>query len=436
MIQSRKPSVPISPLFVNKFRVDEKSPFTRHLNRLEVEVAGENYEELKHVELVKDPGDDFFASCLDLTDSLLETSQNIYNCNLLKEQGIRVYMDGPRYHVYYRSAGRCIRFIPTWREKVLKRFCREVPLVDSGWRDCSHALPAFKARFLPDSGGGVLLLNRAAADPALPILTVSHGPYDPHTLDVALYYLRYGKARAVLVNLGFSGREPLVDANLERLKEWGVPLNPSNIDIIYPYIDERGHPNCYKHERGVCDYIDLLESSQPELIVDIHGYVGTYAKDKRVLVGMGGLPPYPTLDELGTVEQREALLHLHPHPRFSEGLRLLQDLSQEIYVQLCLKPDLCCHFALLGDLQLSGRSFDPRDEIVSMLEGEERSILKHEQIRWLPSAGANALQRQQVCSLQRKALCIHVEIPTRIRQQLAVKLRQQAFEDSYQASGL
>ena len=48
MTHSRQPCVPISPLFVSQFRVDEASPFTRYLNRLEVEVAGENYEELKN----------------------------------------------------------------------------------------------------------------------------------------------------------------------------------------------------------------------------------------------------------------------------------------------------------------------------------------------------------------------------------------------------
>ena len=436
MTHSRQPCVPISPLFVSQFRVDEASPFTRYLNRLEVEVAGENYEELKTLELLADPGDDFFAGCLELTEVLLSTSQNIYNCDLLKKQGIRVYMDVPRYQVYYRSAGRCIRFVPTWRERVLERFCHEVPLVDGSWRDCSHVLPGFQARFLADCGGGVLLLNRSGAPVELPILTVSHGPYDPHTLDVALYYLRNGKARAALVNLGFSGREPLTDRNLERLKQWGVPLNPSNIDIIYPYIDERGHPNCYKHERGLCDYLDLLGAPHPDLIIDIHGYVGTHAEDERVLVGMGGQPPYPTLSELGSVKQRDAVLHLQPKPCFRDGLAMIRDLSPEIYVQLCLAKEHCCHFTLLGGLQLIGRSFNPADEIVSMLEGEERSMLKREQIRWLPSAGANALQRQQACLLQRKALCIHVEIPTGIRRQLANRLREQAFEASFEASGL
>ena len=64
------------------------------------------------------------------------------------------------------------------------------------------------------------------------VLTVSHGPYDPHTLEVAFYFLRSGKGRAAVINLGFFGREPLAVSNLQKLKGWGVPLNPSNIDVI------------------------------------------------------------------------------------------------------------------------------------------------------------------------------------------------------------
>jgi len=253
---------------------------------------------------------------------------------------------------------------------------------------------------------------------------------------VALYFLHYGKGRAAVINLGFSGREPLADANLQKLKDWGVPLNPSNIDVIYPYVDAHGHPYCYKHEEGLCRYVGELPGPAPELIVDVHGYVGTYPDDERVLVGLGGLPPYPQLADLGECLVRRDLVYLQPNPRFRRGLRMIRELSEEIYVQLCAGPHLAYQLGMLGGLQLVGREFDPRQEVASLLPGEERSYLPKENIRWLPSAGANAKQRIEACKLEKRSLCLHVEVPTRIRRQIALKMRQWAINESYTASGL
>lgn len=437
MPDPRKPTAKISPLFLNRFEVDEKAPFRRHLNRLEVEIAREDYRSMKRVELVEPcPGEDFFRTMTDLTERLLHMSQNQYNCRLLTEKGIRVYLDRERYDVYYRLPQRCIRFVPTWRNELLKRFFGTVPLEDSGWVPCDQVLGGYRCMYLADNAGGALLLHNGDNDPDLPLWTVSHGPYDPHTLEVALYFLRYDRGRAAMINLGFSGREPLTDENLDRLKQWGVPLNPSNIDVIYPYVDDRGHPNCYKHEESLCRYIGHLDGPPPGLIIDVHGYVGTHAGDRRVLVGMGGLPPYPELETLGRVERRGALLHLRPEPRFRRGLEMVRELSEEIYVQLCVDSHQCCHFSLLGGLQLVGRVFDPREEVGNMLAGEERGVLVKDNIRWIPSAGANALQRIQACKLGNNALCLHVEIPTDIRRRIALKIKQQAIDDSLTSSRL
>ncbi len=437
MAESTRSGAQISPLFMSRFQVDENAPFKRHLNRLEVEIAREDYRELKHVELVEPcPDETFFAHCVDLTERLLTTSQNLYNCDLIKRKQIRIYMDSALYHVYYRLPDRCIRFVPTWREKVLEQFFGFIPSGDTDWRPCRRMLDGYTAKFVADDAGGALLLRGPDQDPRLPVFTVSHGPYDPHTLEVAFYFLRYGRGRAALVNLGFSGREPLTDDNLARLRSWGVPLNPSNIDVIYPYIDEKGRPNCYKHEDGLCRYIEQLGGPDPDVIIDVHGYVGTHAEDDRVLVGMGGLPPYPSLDELGTAEYRDDLLHVYPHERLRRGLAIVRELSEEVYVQLCIDQRQCCHFSMLGGLQLLGRVFDPVHEVSDMLPGETRSFLPNENIRWLPSAGANARQRVQACKLATRALCIHVEIPTLIRQRIALKIKQQSLEDSYQSSGL
>lgn len=432
-----KQTVKVSPLFLNRFKVDENAPFKRHLNRLEVEIAREDYRRMKKVELVEPcPGDDFFSGMVELTERLLHMSQNQYNCRLILDIGIRIYLDRSRYLVYYRLPDRCIRFVPTWRNELLRRFFGDVPLNDTGWVTCNQVLSGYRCKYLADNAGGALLLQNVDNDPGLPLLTVSHGPYDPHTLEVALYFLRYGKGRAAMINLGFSGREPLTDENLQKLKKWGIPLNPSNIDVIYPYVDDIGHPNCYKHEESLCRYVNLLEGPEPDLIVDVHGYVGTHAKDDRVLVGMGGLPPYPRLEELGQIETRGDLIHLLPEVRFRRGLEMVRELSEEIYVQLCVESHQCYHFGLLGGLQLVGRTFDPREAVSSMLPGEDRGILSRENIRWLPSAGANALQRIQACKLGTKALCLHVEIPTDIRRRIALKMKQQAIDDSLLSSHL
>lgn len=430
-------TIKISPLFMSHFRVDESAPFKRHLNRLEVEIAREDYRELKRVERLEDcPDEIFFSGCVDLTERLLKTSQNHYNCDLIRRKDIRIYMDPSLYHVYYRMPEQCLRFVPTWRENVLEQFFGYIPSGDTEWRACRRLLDGYTAKYLADQAGGALLLKGPSTDPKLPVFTVSHGPYDPHTLEVALYFLRYGKGRAALINLGFSGREPLTDENLNRLREWQVPLNPSNIDVIYPYVDDQGHPNCYKHEEGLCRYVEKLGGPEPGLIIDVHGYVGTHADDNRILVGMGGLPPYPKLAELGEEEWQKELLHLRPNERFRRGLETIRELSDEIYVQLCIDSHKCCHFSLLGGLQLLGRVFDPHDEVNDMLPGETRSFLPRENIRWLPSAGANALQRIQACKLGSRALCLHVEIPTRVRQQIALQMKRQALEDSYISSEL
>jgi hypothetical protein len=427
----------ISPLFINRFKVDESAPFKRHLNRLEVEIAREDYASLKRVELVKPvPEDSFYASFDELTERLLHTTQNNYNQQLVRQLGIRVYLDVPRYHVYYRLKDRCIRFIPAWREKVLHSFFGELPLNSTDWQSCAKMLPGFQCKFLADEAGGVLLLQGEQVDPQLPLLTVSHGPYDPHTLEVALYFLRFQKGRALLINLGFSGREPLTDRNLQKLKSWGVPLNPSNIDVIYPYVDPRGHPYCYKHEESLCRYVHKLNGPAPELIVDVHGYVGTHADDERVLVGLGGLPPYPKLEELGEVRRWRDVVNLLPNQRLRQGLQLVRELSEEIYVQFCTGPHQAFHLGMLGGLQLIGRNFDPHQEVASLLPGEERGFLPTENIRWLPSAGANAKQRIEACKLGSQAQCLHVEIPTRIRRQIALKMKQQAINDSLTSSNI
>lgn len=410
----------ISPLFMAPFQVDEQVPFKRYLNRLEVEIGREDYAGVLQVEPADPcPGDAFFAGCTELTERLLRTSQNSYNCRLLEALGIRVYCDYQRYQVYYRWQDGCLRFLPGWRNRLLRRFFAEVPLSDSGWQPADAVLADASCRYLPDHAGGALLIELPAAASNLPLLTVSHGPYDPHTLEVALYLLRSGKGRAALVNLGFAGREPLTDDNLEQLKSWGVPLNPSNIDVIYPYVDHWGRANCFKHEESLCRYVGLLARPEPEIIIDIHGYVGTHAADQRVLVGMGGQPPYPTLAELGSADWSEQECRLQPSRLFERGLKLVQELSREVFVQFCMETNRCAHFALNENMTLQGRLFDPGVELTSLIEGEERSVLPSENVRWLPSAWANARQRAQACQLGSRALCLHVEIPTRVRRRIA-----------------
>jgi hypothetical protein len=431
-----RPDIPA--LFVSNFKVDYAAPFRRHLNRLEVEIGGEDYHHLKRVELLSEsPPESQFAAMEEITVRVLETTQNNYNRDLLRRLGIRVYLDVPRYAIYYRLPDRSLRFTAAWRQKALARFFGEVPVGDTGWRSCGSALPEFSGRFLPDRSGGVLLLRRnGGPEGEKPLITATHGPYDPHTLDVALYFLRTGKAGAALINLGFSGREPLTDANLEKLKRWGVPLNPSNIDVIYPYTDEKGHPYCYKLEEGFGRFISLLEIGAPGLILDIHGCVGTLPEDIRLVVGLGGYPPYPCLEALGEARREEDVVHLRSHPELHHGLSLLRDLSDEIYLQFCDDRHSCYHFLVLGGLQLMGREVDPRNEVRSLLPGEERTFLPRENIRWLPGARGNALQRREARKLRPDALCLHVEIPTFVRNRMALRLRELEITDSFDSSAL
>jgi len=429
----------ISPLFVSQFEVDEALPFKRHLNRLEVEIGQEDYSQLKQVErLESPPTDEHFALMEDLTERLLRTSQNTYNCSLLRRLGVRIFLDAGSYEVYYRLPERCLRFVPRWRNRVLTMFFGSSSPEKKRWYDCRAALPGFEARFLADEAGGVLLLRRTGqSDERRPVLlTASHGPYDPHTLEVLLYFLRTGKGDVAAVNLGYSGREPLADENLKLLTAWGVPLNPSNIDVIYPYVDAHGHPYCYKLEEGVRGYVKELGVNCPRLVLDIHGYVGTFSDDRRVIVGLGGLPPFTNLEQLGHATDRGGVWHLSARPDLREGLVLLRDLSDQIYLQFCSEAHLGFNFAVLGRMQMLGSCIDLRRDVDSLLEGEERSYLPQENLRWLPAAGANALQRIEAHKLDPELLCLHVEIPTAVRRKMVLKLRSLEIESSLDSSGL
>jgi hypothetical protein len=428
----------IPQLFVNEFTVDAAAPFRRHLNCLEVEIGKEDYRHLKRVELVtEDPGEDAFARMENITARVLATTQNLYNRDLLQRLGVQVYLAVDDYAVYYRWPGRILRFVALWRHKVLKGIFGQIPATDTGWREAGGQLPGFAARFLPDGAGGVLLLRRGSGG-AVPeiLLTATHGPYDPHTLEVALFFLRSGKGGAALINLGFSGREPLADENLERLKTWGLPLNPSNIDVIYPYVDGRGHPYCYKLEEGFRGLVEELGTAIPRLVIDLHGCVGTLPEDRRLVVGLGGFPPWRQLDEFGRNEIHGEMVHLFPDTVLREGLGLLRELSEEIYLQFCVAPHRCYNLSLLGGLQLLGREFDPRGEVASLLPGEERNFLPRENLRWLPGAGGNALQRIEARKLAPAVLCLHVEIPTAVRRRIALKLRELEIIDSLESSAL
>lgn len=432
----RPPQIP--PLFLSDFEVDASAPFRRYLNRLEVEIGKEDYRHLKHVELLdKHLSESRFAQMVELTDQLLRTSQNNYNCGLIRRLGIRIYMDVARYDIYYRLPDKTIRFSARWRQMVLQRFFKAPPVVDSGWVDCRNALPGFMARFLPDNSGGALLLKQAGDGQAdLPLLTAPHGPYDPHTLEVTLYFLRMGKGGAALINLGFAGREPLVDENARLLSDWGVPLNPSNIDVIYPYVDEHGHPYCYKLERGLGEYVSLLGISPPELILDLHACVGTSDDDRQLAIGLGGLPPFLAPDDLGQSEMFGPIHHIQPSGKLRQGLSTVRDLSREMFVQFCSAPHQCCNFAVLGGMQLIGTTFDPRDVVKSLVDDEERTYLPRENLRWLPGAGANALQRIEARKLGAETLCLHVEMPMAVRQKIALRLKEMEIGDSMDSSGL
>ena len=434
-----RPGPPKIPdLFRCEFQVDASAPFRRHLNRLEVEIGREDYRHLKRVELLAEGLEESdFAGMEEITGRLLATTQNNYNRALLQRLGVRIYLEPAHYAVYYRLHDRTLRFVAAWRQRVLRWFFGRMPVDDSGWQDAGGALPGFAARYLPDAAGGVLLLRRQGGRHAdEPLLTATHGPYDPHTLEVALYFLRTGRGGAALVNLGFSGREPLSDGNLERLKGWGVPLNPSNIDVIYPYVDAHGHPFCYKLEEGFGRLVAALGGPAPELVIDLHGCVGTRKDDNRLVVGLGGFPPWTRSEDLGRLETHGDVLHLFPASALRFGLGLLRALSSEIFLQFCSAPHQCYNFALLGGLQLIGRSIDPRCEVASLLPGEQRNFLPREDLRWLPGAGGNALQRMAARKLRADALCLHVEIPTGVRQRMVLKLRELAIAASLDASSL
>ncbi|MCK4508525.1 MAG: hypothetical protein KAU27_08295 [Desulfuromonadales bacterium] len=436
-MSNQRPS--ISPLFLSQFEVDESVPFQRHLNRLEVEIGQEDYSKLKRVELLDEvPDEATFAAMLEITERLLKSTQNNYNRELIKRLQIRIYLDPIQYSVYYRLPDRCLRFVATWRQEVLQRFFADVPTEDSGWHTCGHALPEFEGRYRPDAAGGALLLRHRQENirQQSPLITASHGPYDPHTLEVTLYFLRTGKGGSAIINLGFAGREPLTDENLAQLESWGVPLNPSNIDVIYPYIDEHGHPYCYKLEEGLPNYMTTLELSLPELLIDIHGCVGTFSDDRRVVVGLGGLPPYRSPNDIGRFLKEEDVLFLRPNDTVKEGLNLIRDLSAEMYVQFCAGTHLCYNFALLGGMQLLGFQVDPETDIDSLIDGEERTFLPKENLRWIPGAGANALQRIAAHKLNPMTQCLHVEIPTAVRRKMVLKLRSLEIESSLDASGL
>jgi hypothetical protein len=404
-----------------------------------VEIGREDYSQLKRVELLPSlPDEASFSAMTEITGRLLKSTQNDYNRELLMRLGVRIYLDPSSYSIFYRLPDRCLRFIATWRQSVLQRFFATVPTADSGWQACEHGLPNFTGRYLPDAAGGVLLLRHKQAEihRQRPLITASHGPYDPHTLEATLYFLRTGKGGAAIINLGFAGREPLTDDNLSQLESWGVPLNPSNIDVIYPYTDEHGHPHCYKLEEGLPHYVAAMAMDLPDLVIDIHGCVGTSRDDRRVVVGLGGLPPFRVHRQIGTMNSQEGLLRLQPGTVVRQGLALIRELSEEIYVQFCTGAHECYNFSLLGDMQLHGARIDPRIEVDSLVEGEVRAFLPNDNLRWLPGAGANALQRIAAGRLNRKAQCLHVEIPTAVRRKIALKLRSLEIESSLEASAL
>jgi hypothetical protein len=429
----------ISPLFLSQFEVDEAVPFQRHLNRLEVEIGREDYSQLKRVELLDQvPAEQTFTAMVEITERLLKNTQNNYNRALLERLQVRIYLDPVHYSIYYRLPGRCLRFVATWRQAVLQRFFARLPTEDSNWQPCGKALPEFEARYLADDAGGALLLRHRQADSRQhqPLITASHGPYDPHTLEVTLYFLRTGRGGSAIINLGFAGREPLADDNLAQLESWGVPLNPSNIDVIYPYFDEHGHPYCYKLEEGLPKYIETLAMSLPDLVIDIHGCVGTFSDDRRVVVGLGGLAPFRQPAQIGAFRKAEGVLYLQPNAAVRHGLSLIRELSAEMFVQFCTDAHQCYNFALLGGMQLLGTQIDPRLDTESLLDGEERAFLPDEDLRWLPGAGANALQRIAAHKLNPDAQCLHVEIPTAVRRKMVLKLRSLEIESSLDASGL
>jgi hypothetical protein len=414
----RRPRLP--ELFLNRFVVEHLTPFRRHLNCLEVEVGREDYRHLLRIEALAEsaiPSD--FSAMQEITDRLLTTTQNGYNRILLKKLQARIYLDVTRYAVYYRLPDRVLRFSVDWRDHLLSSAFGSVPQVDSGWLRAGDLLPAFEVRFLPDENGGVLLLRRGDRQRHEALLTTTHAPYDPHTLDLTLHALRHALAGAALINLGFSGREPLTDENLEKLKGWGIPMNPSNIDVIYPYADAHGHPFCYKLEEQLPALLKVLQGPIPSLIIDLHGYVGTSPADARLIVGLGGTYPYNHLSSLGTSSWQGSSLSLRPHPQLSRGLHLLSSLSEEIHVQFCTHARQGFSLRLDEAGGLHGRPVDLARDVASLLSGECRAWLPAENLRWLPGSAGNALQRRMARRIDRQLLCLHVEVPTAVRRRFA-----------------
>lgn len=429
----------LSPLFLNQFEVDESVPFRRYLNRLEVEIGDEDYSLLKRIERLDfQPDENFFSPLSEITDRILTSTQNNYNRELLKKQQVRIYLDNSSYSIYYRLPDFTLLFLATWRQSVLEKFFHAPPAENTGWHPCGQSLPDFEVRYNHDLSGGVLLLRHLheEARHQKPLMTASHGPYDPHTLEVTLYFLRTGKAGSAIINLGFSGREPLTDENVKRLESWGLPLNPSNIDVIYPYTDQKGHPCCYKVEENLPNLIEMMSLELPELVIDVHGCVGTYKEDKRVVVGLGGLPPFLNPEALGSLLKEEGIMFLQPKSLFKQGLSIIRDLSDEMYVQFCASTNLCYNFALLGGMQLIGFQVIPESDIDNLLDGEERAFLPKENLRWIPGAGANAIQRKAAQRINPMSLCLHVEIPTTIRKKMVLKLRSLEIEASLDSSSL
>ena len=282
----------VPKLFLNRFTVDKNAPFSRYLNRLEVEIGREDYRQLKRVELLEAPlPPGRFSEMEELTERILDSTQNLYNRDLLQNLQIRIYLEPETYRIYYRLPDKTVCFRPHWRETTLQHFFNTLPTATTDWQDCGRQLPGFSVSYLHDESGGALLLRRGEHRPDLPLLTATHGPYDPHTLGVPLLVRARDGGDTALINLGFAGREPLADESLALLRAWGIDLNPSNIDVIYPYVDRDGHPYCYKMERNLGRLVAELERPTPELLLDIHGCVGTSQEDHRIIVGIGGLPP-------------------------------------------------------------------------------------------------------------------------------------------------
>jgi hypothetical protein len=414
----RQPRLP--ELFLNSFIVEHVNPFRRHLNCLEVEIGGEDYRHLLRIDAMTEgeTGIDFSAA-QEITDRLLSTTQNSYNRVLLERLRVRIYLDLKSYAVYYRLPDKVLRFSALWRDRLLTSFFSEVPQADSGWQAAGGLFPEFEGRFLPDESGGVLLVRRLDRQGQEALLTTTHAPYDPHTLELTLHALRASLAGAALINLGFSGREPLPDENLEMLKSWGVPLNPSSIDSIYPYADVQGQPFCYKLEKQLPALVGLLGGPLPPLIIDLHGYVGTHPGDERLIVGLGGASPFSRLSAHGHGVRQGSHLSLHPRPALSRGLRLLRSFSREIHVQFCTSARQGYNLRLDETGSLHGQPVDLAREVVSLLPGECRSWVPGAGIRWLPGSGGNALQRRMARLISRQILCLHVEVPTSVRRRIA-----------------